>query len=258
MNYFTEQDIPKVQQYLSNQLTGEEKTAFEQRLAQDSNLQEELEWYKAMFNALEETEDQRLKELLKASDQKKETYSKIKRLNIRRWSIAAGFLLVITVLALIWVYAPKQKPEQDFFEPAKLVEADVTRSIVIDDMDNGNFWVASSNGIYKVTTLYENGKYQEVLSILDTLPASASVLFYQANCLMALNRNSEAIPILKKVETYTNETYSNFAQWYLALAYYKTGNKELAKEYAIKTVQNRGIYENDRVQAQKLLEKLDE
>jgi len=264
MKYFTVQDISTVQQYLSNQLAGAEKEAFEQRLAQDIQLQEELEWYKAMFNALEETEDQRLKALLKASNQEKEVTPKVKRLNTGRWAIAAVFLLIVAILSLLWFLRPEQRPEQELFAVKPISEGEISlgminvRTLRTDDKDKAAQAIRDSSIQEEalIINLYNGKKYQEALHLLDKMPATAAILFYRANCLMALNQNQEAILILKKVETYTNETFSNFAQWYLALAYEKVGNKKSAKEYALKTINNTGVPKDYRDNAHKLIGKL--
>lgn len=238
MNYFEEKDTATIQQYLSNQLTGADRTAFEERLKQDPHLLEELELYKALFVAVEDTEDQRLKELLRKSDTSSNANRNIRRISIRKWSIAAGFLLLIA-MSTYFIFDFNQ--QEDYFEAYPL------------QIENPN----RSSAVSESFTLYESGKYEEALTYFTQLPDSVTyIAFYKANCLLFLNKNKEAIPLLHSVEADTNSTFARPAKWYLAIAYYKMGNKTLAEQYVLETIKNKGVPDKTRKKAQKLLKEL--
>ncbi len=231
MKYFEEKDIPLVQQYLAGGLSGEEKKDFEQRLA-DPRLQNELEWYKAFFSALEDAEDQRRKKLLQARSNQPAVLKRF-----RPWVVAAGFLLVVAVGALIWT----RTRADVLFESYSLITAAPDRSGAV-------------NTAY---SLYEAGQYREALAHFEAAEDSSThFLFYKANCLMALDKDSAAIPYLQQVEKDAGSILASPAKWYLALAYYRTGNREQAEKYARKTLDDPGSLEKNKKKAGRLLEEL--
>lgn len=265
MNNFQEQEILLIKQYLSRQLKGEAKEAFEQHLAQNPALQEELEMYSGLFSALEEEEDLRIKALLQnTTDEDWKTIQtdltltptpQPKRVRILPWAIAATLLFLIGFFC--WRYFSGPPPA--YFEPATLAVEDLSgefnrlrsaRQIIVPE-DQPDYKVETTIAEY-----YNRGDFQAALNEFKKLPTSAVTLFYSAKCLLALHREPEAITLLKKVETYTAETYSNTAQWLLAVAYFQVGDKGLAKEYAEKAANNEGIEDEVRGLAREMLRRI--
>lgn len=264
MKNFSEKDITVVQKYLMAELSEAEKNTFEQRLAADPALQQELEEYKAFFVALEQQEDQRLKALMRNT--KDEDWQKlqaeflaedkpIRRLNAWPWALAASILLLLGFLS--WRYFIHSEPS--FLKEDQLAletlsgEFDKLRTakVILVPADQPDYKVEKT-----IVENYNQGKYELALQELEKLPTQAVTLFHQAKCLLALHREREAIALLKKVERYTAETYSNTAQWLLAVAYFQMGNKVLAKEYAEKAVKNEGIEDEERGLAREMLKSL--
>ena len=246
------------QRYLSGQMNGEEKAAFEGRLALDSGLQEELEWYRAFFSALEEKEDLRLKEMLRNSTSRKDGIAKRRLLygGVARWVAVAGLLLIIA--AVYWIFVASSQSlqknrEGDFFAPAPLVLSDISEMLL---QTRGNEQTSRQEGRL-LDSLYNNGDYGGALGILTNLPEEAATLFYRANCLLALDRPAAAILILQEVETFKDSNFSIFAQWYLAIAYFKTGNEAMAKQYVQKAIDSDWIHLDSRQQPRRLLEMLE-
>lgn len=267
MNFSAKPNFFKIQQYLLQQLDDAEREAFEMELENNPDLSKEVDWYRALFSTFEEVEDERLKKLLQDEYQKQQAAGKNRFTGFNGWAIAAGFLLLTTILSYIFMVAPKDKPiaveEEVFFQPYALLSGEISQQLLKvrggntqTGGDSATIGPALSNALVKLDSLYGNQHYQETLNILEQLPASAVNLFYQGNCLIALGRYAEAISVLHQAETFDQSSFSNFAQWYLAIAYYKAGDNQNAESYLLKTIDNSGILERDKQKARKLLEQL--
>jgi len=264
MKHFQEQDLSLVQAYLAGQLNMAEKTAFEQHLANNPALQQELEVHKAIFVTLEQQEDQRLKALMRNT--KEEDWEQIqqaflaedkpiRRLNAWPWALAASILLLLVFLS--WRYFIHNEPgflNEDQLALEKLSgEFDELRAakVILVPADQPDYKVERT-----IVEYYNQGKYELALQALEKLPERGVTLFHQAKCLIALHRERKAIALLKKVETYTAENYSDTAQWLLAVAYFQLGDKGLAKEYAEKVMKNEGIEDEEREMAREMLRRI--
>jgi hypothetical protein len=264
MKHFQEEDLTLVHAYLAGHLDTTEKTAFEQRLANNPALQQELEVHKAIFVTLEQQEDQRLKALMRNTkeadwEQIQQAFlaedKPIRRLNAWPWALAASILLLLGFLS--WRYFIHSEPS--FLKEDQLAlenlsgEFDELRAakVILVPADQPDYKVERT-----IVGYYNQGKYELALQELEKLPERGVTLFHQAKCLLALHREREAIALLKKVERFTAETYSNTAQWLLAVAYFQLGDKGLAKEYAGKVLKNEGIEDQEREMAREMLKRL--
>lgn len=266
MKHFQEQDLEVIQDYLTQQLSASDRMAFEARVAADPALQQELEEYKAFVAALEQQEDQRLKNLLRNTHDEdlpmlQSTVFKsepiVRKIRILPWVIAATVLLVLSFFA--WRFFSGNN-SANYLRNERLSLVDLSgefdqmraSKMIAVPPDQPNYKVEKT-----IVDHYNRGEYQTALTELEKLPTKAVTLFYRAKCLIALHREQEAISLLKKVETYTAETYSNLAQWLLAIAYYQSGDRQQAKTYAEKAKNNSGIEDRERQMAKEMLEKLE-
>ena len=263
----SEKELQKIQDYLSGQLSPDDQKAFEEKIATNKELESTVSWYRALFQVVEEQEDLRIKKLLRNEQTTQNTInSPLKLLWKQRWSIAVSLLALI---GFFWWWSspsdpliPPSDPPKDEFKEAPLF-ADViskdlitTRSNQQENTDTNLIKTISTKDALQLKTFYESQAFDQALAILDTLPESTSILFYKANSYIALEQYEKAIPLLKKVEADQAENFSNFAQWYLAFAYFHANNLDSAKIYARKTIDNEGIYDADRAKAKILLEEI--
>ena len=86
---------------------------------------------------------------------------------------------------------------------------------------------------------YDMAKYDSALlfynKILETKPERQDVLFYKGICLLATDKPETAMASLIKVAD--TSPYKSQSEWYLALAYLKSGNRLKANEILLKKIQ---------------------
>jgi hypothetical protein len=227
--------------YRLNQLTGEEKLAFEQQLATDPAFAAEAAEYATILEAIQKEGDFQLdarltryaKELLKAETQPVTLYSSnaqkqtARRRRMFYYAAAAVFLLLVVALTMFDPY--RFTPEEVF------VDNFSARSLSRDTRD-----VAKEPWLDD----YESGNYDKVISDLNILLAdptfqqpSAAYLYIGASNL-AKGRPEEALTALNQVsrDSYDWET----AEWFTAMALLKMGKTEDAKKIIDDVVQKNG------------------
>ena len=93
---------------------------------------------------------------------------------------------------------------------------------------------AASNALLSALRLYELENYEAAIHEFETILARESdqtlAHFYLGNALLATGRANEAIGHLQRVASGTiDDRLAEPAQWFLALAYIKTGNRAAAR-----------------------------
>lgn len=94
----------------------------------------------------------------------------------------------------------------------------------------------------KITTLYKNGDYKEIIGIVDLNSEDTQLLFLAGMSHFELENYGESAQFLKKVqqlnEKRTNENafFQDESDYYLFLAYLKTGNLKEADHYLSKII----------------------
>ena len=89
----------------------------------------------------------------------------------------------------------------------------------------------------KVTTLYKNGDYNEIIGIVDLNSEDTELLFLSGMSHFQMENYEESAQFLKKVQqlnenrTFETAFFQDEADYYLFLAYLKTGNLSEADQY---------------------------
>lgn len=229
-----------LRKYRLNQLTGEEKRAFEQRLAIDPAFAVEAAEYATILAAIQKEGDSQLDArltqyaeiLLQTETQPTTLYTSIARKQTARrrifqYAVAAVFLLLVAALTIFHPYRPaSEELFADNFSARSLSRdtRDVAKEPWLDD--------------------YEAGNYDKVISDLNILLAeptfqqpSAAYLYLGVSNL-AKDRPEEALAALNQVsrDSYDWET----AEWFTAMALLKMGKTEDAKKIIDDVVQRNG------------------
>jgi tetratricopeptide (TPR) repeat protein len=163
-------------------------------------------------------EDEKGKPVIRiVSDRKKEVRRKI----LRYVSLAAA--AIISVVILFRTLLPSYNPEKLFstyYEPLNVISP-VTRN------SNTNL----SNGYNSAIEMYRLGNYQgAAIGFSDAIEkdnSSIEPLFFMGITELALENYDQAINMLSDA-TNPSINYWKEAEWYLGLAYLKTGEKEKA------------------------------
>ena len=86
----------------------------------------------------------------------------------------------------------------------------------------------SSGSLKNALLEYGSGNFGAASRMFREIPDadSESLSFFQANALLALDREEEAVPILESLIDDPSGTYTGESRWYLALAYLKSGQEQ--------------------------------
>ncbi|MCO6491909.1 MAG: hypothetical protein J5I98_26065 [Phaeodactylibacter sp.] len=107
--------------------------------------------------------------------------------------------------------------------------------------------------------LYWEGRYREALAAFEALEnaskSNGNLQFLQANCLLATGQAKEAALALENILRTGRSRFLPEAQWLLALAYLKDGDREKAKALLQQMAKNGGS--PMREEAEDLLEKIE-
>jgi tetratricopeptide (TPR) repeat protein len=131
-----------------------------------------------------------------------------------------------------------------YFEPAQNIVHPIVRDVV-QDSDETRAFVA-----------YQKKDYARAAQLFKSVFQSnnnSEILFYEAICLMELDRIDQAIEKLETHGKYT-DLVSNKTNWYLALAYVRQNDFEKAKAILTSITTKKGSYKYK--EAKMLLKKL--
>lgn len=239
-----------VKKYLANQLSPEERNAFEQEMENDPFLMESIEGLSVVngqwsIDAVEKVEQEINHKIeLKVNEQKK---AKVISMSFFRYAAAACVIGIICFTSYNLFFVTKQLDEQaiyaSYFKPLTNPDATVRG-------ENG----ATEESI--AVQAYEKEDYFEAVNAYQKLvannPDNVKNNLFLGISFLGTNQPKKAIDVLNKI---TNSEEFHFdIQWYLALAYIK--NKEL--QNAQTTLSNLTKEENYyQKEAQEILDKLD-
>ncbi|MEL6559633.1 MAG: hypothetical protein AAFQ94_15685 [Bacteroidota bacterium] len=162
------------------------------------------------------------------------------------WSlgIAASLTLIFVVLYVALIDTSKTTTSQIFadnFQPFSYVDS------------------RESDIVPPGFTLYEDSKYQESIAELKELPMDTThslLQIYLASALLATGQTEEAIKELELFRPNESDQFlKQYKQWYLGLAYLKSGDTRKSKEEFESLVFSGGLYER---QAQNIIDQINE
>ncbi|WP_111706873.1 tetratricopeptide repeat protein [Lutibacter citreus] len=215
--------------YLNNELVGEELTSFEKRLQSDADFKQEFEIYKSLNSSLSskfenEKDEQALRQTLNdlgskyIKTTKKET-KVIPLFNYKKLLVAASIALLIGFFV---------------FKNGNPVYSDFSNHNNLDIVARGD----SNNTKSKAEKAFNSKNYIEALKQLTTLsnehPNDVEIQLYKGISLLELNKYSEADAIFEKIST-GSSAFTTKATWYKALNYLKQKKFEDCKR-VLKTI----------------------
>ena len=228
MEHQNDMDINLIDKYLAGTLSEEEKTLFEQKLAQPQ-FKEKLELVQAIKKGVAAEKTQQMKSFLQNEEKKITTpeqtdtpTAKTKQLPRNFLRIAAGFLVLLALSFWLWnkndqgtthLYTQHFSPEKNVLYITKKSEPDLSRK-------------------YEIFKAYDDGNYTEYIKGVDALLTDEDnddYRFYKANALLELNQTDEAISILKKIIAAEKTQFMEESKFILALAYLRVNQKEAAR-----------------------------
>ena len=247
----------KFDAYLNNRLAGDELSNFEQSLQLDGALQDELNKYKMIKLALEDTDSIKFRKKLMEIDAKlalgQDTQDndegevialQTKKRNKINWRIAAAFVILMGLSASFWLFNPtNDNVFEDHYLPYPI--SDITRGAE-----------ATGNILLKIAPDYKKENYNKTIPFLEQQialePKNTLLKLYLGNSYLNTNQEKKAISLFNSIEK-TDEYYSD-AQWFLGLSYVKINNIQDAKIQFKELSGYPNLYKN---KASEILETLD-
>lgn len=217
----TEEELQQIDQYLSGQLSSNEKEIFEQRLTDDLAWAAKFNEIKLLSLGIQETTLRTQLNTLHsiATDSKKPTV--IKNMNwIKKLAVAAVFIAFISTLG--WFLLFKKSMDQKLF--AAFYKADPGLATVMSVSDNYEFERAMVD--YKTANYLQAIERWEKLTKQDA--ANDTLLYFIASAKMASKELPAAVDLFEKVIANKNSVFKGEAYWYKGLALLKLGKKQEA------------------------------
>jgi FimV-like protein len=217
-----------IEKYISDQLSEDEKKAFEQRLQEETALAEEVALHRHLHTGIRTAGRIRLLHQLAADDEQMAPYHPpaqiipfTEAVRKRFYWAAAAVILFLIPLYLILDYNQRSRSDDlfaQYFTPYQ--ETDVDRG--------------SSDPLSAALSQYQKKNYAQALPMLEGIRGSEALqdttLFIKGNVHLALDQITEAIDCFSTVTSQPGNDYYQEAQWYLALAYLKSKDLSKAKK----------------------------
>jgi tetratricopeptide (TPR) repeat protein len=202
--------------------------SFENRLNNDFSFREQLKAYRSFEGALKDAKTVEVYDRVGAWEEeikKKKHRNVIRKIWISSTSIAAAAAIAF----FIWV--PLSDSDEDVaisnFRP----------------YDNVVTVRGEENDLDRAMQAYEEGRYDRVLTLLDSCEDDPIATFYRAESYMALKRYDRAITEYEEVIE-SEGVFQEIAQFHYALALLASENRSKAIE-ALKNISEKSIYADD-------------
>jgi len=218
-------NIDLIEKYFENSLDPKEQLSFNDLLQNDKEFKKEFLFQKDLKKAISLNQREELKLDLQQFEKEYQEQSK-RNIFSYKWLIAASIAILFS--SGIWLAKDHYFPSNEQlytrnFEPYRNVVQPIVRG-------------ESSKTIeYSAFVAYENKYYHKAINLFNSVsnPNEPYIQFYKAMCFLSLNKMDDAIQILlpianSKSDSNSKNSFTEMANWYLALAYLKSGNTDKA------------------------------
>lgn len=227
-----------IDKYLAGGMNEKERRDFERELSASPELQKMVNDTKLIRKAVIAVERERiLNKIQKVAEEFRDNTNeevkvpagKIRKLLIRKWSIAASILIVVSLGIVTLLKDSHTSYLSDYTPFTGYQEIPIARS----RGDN------SPQKLNDAWELYNSGQYDKSLQIVNNAILSedfiAQFSFLKGLCLIEEKKYEEAIESLSLA---ANSSFRNTedAKWYLGLTYLEVGNKEDAKKVLLQII----------------------
>lgn len=213
-----------IDKYIQKKASTEELEEIKQLMEKDAGFREEVIFQLELRQAVKKEENQKLKQHLKNLEQKKNSARFIPII----WKAAAVFVIG---LSLFWIFNMTPNYEKLYtenFVPYPNIVAPTVRDIN-----------SPENDIKKAFRYYDNGDYAkaaEAFKVVYDADKIGYANFYYGVSLMADHQVNKAVEVLESSDWEIPARYQNQTDWYLALGFLKTKDKEKAIAYLEKVI----------------------
>src|SRR5690606_9044525 len=205
-----------IENYFLDKLSLQEQEAFNNLLEHDPEFKAQVAFESKVRKSIFVQKHQDLKSQLKSVE---ENLPK-KRSNNSYW-IAASVVLLLS-LGFYWMFRPLSTEQlfADYYQPAANTTHPIVRDHNTQESQISQAFIAYESQDYKVA--------QELFSSVYSATQESELLLYQGISCLELNNTQEAIRVLLS-HKHMNDSLVHKTEWYLALAYLKSGETEKAK-----------------------------
>ena len=236
----------QVEAYLNNQLSTEERSAFEQQYREDSAFADTVNTCVGTLDIVE-AYGQMLTRATFKEERRKRKQRRTRVIALRRYSAAAAVVLLLTLIPFRYFSSPSMgNLYDDYFE---ISAASPGRDGNYDPKHP--FWQAIEH--------YNTQHFQQATQLLESLSQDATfnsrseAAFYLGLSYMSLNSFEKALDSFDRVEG--KSSFLQATQWYRGLCYLQLKDKKKAIESFQVIVAQESHYQ--RKKAQDLLDALD-
>jgi len=229
----SEEQYELIEAYLTNELSEKDKAAFESDMRADAELASEVDRQRELRLGLRalgiERALQRAEADYKASVASDSPVSIRPLLNWRYWAVAAS----VAILLSIGYYSYQARTDREAELAYNEAFASESGDELLKGFRRGSRSKTADKQLLDALTKYKAGKYDQVIEQLITMPVDKQTIYYKNYLLglsyLANNQALESISPLKMAMQAPDASIRQKAEWFLALAYVKSNENELAQ-----------------------------
>lgn len=214
-----QEDFERIEAYLENRLSKDEKITFQNEMKVNVKLKDAVEEVRNLGWAVQKAVlKEKLATFHQAIENELESSLTIRRhplLNFK-WAVAASVLIIVGI-SIVWYVSEKKHGEaifEKYFVP-----------------DPGLMTAMGSTQDYlfhKAMLDYKLGNYDAAIkgweSLIGVRSENDSINYFLGSAYLAKGDANNAIPHIEKVASDSLSNFKSSAYWYLGLAYLKIGN----------------------------------
>lgn len=209
--------LERIDAYLKGNMSKEAHKAFEEQMKADSELAQAVEWIRKQEDliplALMQQELDQIHDKITGKTQPKPWI----------WAVAASIVFIVGI-ALWWIMNSNSRMAQDLY--AEFYRPDPGLPTLMG--------ASEDQKLAEAMTYYREGNYEESSNRLKELTdqniKSDTVLTYLGLSYLGEEKPEEAISTWLEIDEFTDIVLARKVQWYIAMAYLKENQLELAKE----------------------------
>ena len=223
-----EEKIELIDRYFENALSPKERLEFNDLLQNDESFRKEFLFHKDLKKAISKHQNEELKETLGKFESNLNQNSRFSVIPVK-WLAAASLAILLSVGSWTvknYVFPSNERIFETFYEPYPNTVLPIVRGDEIHTIE------------YRAFLAYEAGEYHKAINLFNSVENSEDkyIQFYQALCLLSVDKTEEAIQTLRPLTESSPGTLQNMdcrqkATWYVGLAYLKQGKEQEAMYY---------------------------
>ncbi len=226
----TARKIEEIDQYLNTELSEEELASFETEMSNNPDLVAEIDLYKEIDKAVQETEIMNLraklenigKDIVKEKRKERSFVTRLPKTRVAIATVAASLMLLLSITGLISRNRSASNTElySQYYESYEATGIFRSGDAIVDNK--------ISQGLHQ----FNAQKYDEALTlfneVLATDESNPVANFYTAMALQQKGEFDQAVDTYKKVIKAGSNLFMEQAEWYIGLCYLQTDNRKKA------------------------------